>query len=164
MLKAIPPRHRKWQGRGPWWAFSDADAWHTRISISYLFIYFFLRESFWISASLWEALHCRPMIWTSDHLFSPPFFSQQATWTYKKKSASYSKPTTQMLLCHTGIFIRVHWGTLKDFCSISRLMKVRCCKFTCSEILMRWRDGEQLKSEWSQRCHLETECYLKVHY
>lgn len=84
------------------------------------------------------------MIWTSDHLFSPPFFPQQATCTCKK-FASYWKPMAQMLQCHTGIFIGVHWGTLNDFYSHS--LKVRCCKFTCSKILMRWRDGGTAE-EW----------------
>lgn len=107
--------------------------------------------------------HCTADLWSEQVTIcsAPPFFSQQATWTYRTKPASYSKPTTQMLLCHNGIFMSVHWGTLKDFCSHSRLMKVRCCKFTCSEILMSWRDGGQLKSEWSQRCHLETEMLFK---
>lgn len=60
-------------------------------SLIYLFI-FPPRESFRISASLWKPLHCRPMIWTSDHLFSPPVFPKQATCTCKKKLAIYSKP------------------------------------------------------------------------
>ncbi len=144
MLKSIPPRDWKWQGRGSWWAFSDADAWHgaTRIRISYIYIYLSL---FCLS---WK--HCTADLWSEQVTICSAlhFFPQQATCTCKNKSASYSKPSAQMLRCHTIIFIGVHWGTLNDFYSHSRLMKVRCCKFICSKILVRWWDGGTAE-EWT---------------